>query len=95
MTPRWPTFMAALSTRAGERIQGAVQGFASNSGAAASIIGLISGSLLYTWMESWVFVVSAGIIATATLLTITTQSAASLSVEEEMKRTKGTPGRTG
>ena len=30
----WPTFMAVLSRRAGERFQGAVQGFASSSGAA-------------------------------------------------------------
>lgn len=66
----WPTFMAALSRQAGDRYQGAVQGFAGSSGAAASIVGLIGGGLLYTWIGAWVFVVSAGIIAAATLVTV-------------------------
>ena len=65
----WPTFMAVLSRRAGERFQGAVQGFASSSGAAASIVGLIGGGLLYTWTGPWVFVFSACIIIAVAILT--------------------------
>ncbi|MEM9107883.1 MAG: MFS transporter, partial [Pseudomonadota bacterium] len=66
----WPTFTAVLSKQAGETFQGAVQGFASSIGAAASIVGLIGGGLLYTWIGSWVFVLSAAIIGVAALLSI-------------------------
>jgi MFS family permease len=59
----WPTFTALLSKRAGNSYQGAVQGFASSSGASASIVGLIGGGLLYTWIGPWAFVTSAGVIA--------------------------------
>jgi MFS family permease len=59
----WPTFTAMLSKRAGNAYQGAVQGFASSTGAAASIVGLICGGLLYTWVGPWVFVASAATIA--------------------------------
>lgn len=59
----WPTFTAMLSRYAGNRYQGAVQGLASSMGAAASIVGLIAGGLLYTWVGAWVFVVSACVIA--------------------------------
>ena len=65
----WPTFMAFLAEQAGQRFQGAVQGFASSSGAAASIVGLIAGGLLYTWAGPWVFIVSAGTIAVVTIVT--------------------------
>ncbi len=64
----WPTFMAALSKQAGETLQGAVQGFASSLGAAASIVGLIGGGLLYTWFGPWVFVVSTAMIFAGTLV---------------------------
>ena len=66
----WPTFTAVLSKQAGETFQGAVQGFASSLGAAASIVGLIGGGLLYTWIGPWVFVLSAAIIAVAAVLSI-------------------------
>jgi MFS family permease len=68
----WPTFMAVLSRRAEGRVQGAVQGFASSLGAAASIVGLISGGLLYTWMGAWVFAVPAAIIIGVALLAYAT-----------------------
>ncbi|MEM6460487.1 MAG: MFS transporter [Pseudomonadota bacterium] len=64
----WPTFTALLSKQAGDRFQGAVQGFASSLGAAASIVGLIGGGLLYTWFGPWVFVLSACVIALAALM---------------------------
>ncbi len=58
----WPTFMAVLSKQAGKTYQGAVQGLASSLGAAASIIGLIGGGLLYTWLGAPVFLGAAAII---------------------------------
>ncbi|MBO6512012.1 MAG: MFS transporter [Roseibium sp.] len=64
----WPTFTAVLSKYAGDQLQGAVQGFASSLGAAASIVGLIGGGLLYNFAGSWVFALSAGIIAIAALI---------------------------
>ncbi|OJJ09083.1 MFS transporter (plasmid) [Alphaproteobacteria bacterium AO1-B] len=66
----WPTFTAVLSKFAGETYQGAVQGFASSLGAAASIVGLIGGGLLYDWATSWVFWIAAGIIAAAALFAL-------------------------
>lgn len=59
----WPTFTAVLSRRAGRSYQGAVQGFAGSTGAAASILGLIAGGLLYTWTGPWVFIGSTAVIA--------------------------------
>ena len=64
----WPTFMAVLSRRAEGRIQGAVQGLASSLGAAASIVGLIAGGLLYTWLGPSAFAVSAGIVVSVAVL---------------------------
>ena len=58
----WPSFLSILSKVAGEKHQGAVQGFASSSGSLASIIGLIAGGVLYTLLGAWTFLVSAFII---------------------------------
>lgn len=58
----WPTFMAALSKSAGQRLQGAVQGFASSVGAIASILGLVGGGLAYVRFGASVFVVAAVVI---------------------------------
>ena len=55
----WPSVMGLVSRFAGERHQGAVQGFASSVGAIASIVGLTLGGLLYNWIQSWAFVTSA------------------------------------
>ena len=43
----WPSFLSHLSKVAGQKYQGAVQGFASNAGSLASIIGLIAGGFIY------------------------------------------------
>ncbi len=43
----WPSFLAILSRVAGRKYQGAVQGYASSAGSLASIIGLLSGGVLY------------------------------------------------
>lgn len=59
----WPTFMSVLSKAAGERLQGAVQGYAQSIGAAASIAGLVAGGVLYVVMEAALFPISALVIA--------------------------------
>ncbi len=58
----WPSVMAVLSRVAGDTYQGAVQGFASSAGAIASIAGLILGGVLYNWIGTGVFAVSAATI---------------------------------
>jgi len=58
----WPSFMSILSKRAGAISQGAVQGVASSFGSLASIIGLITGGLLYNLIGATTFLISAGII---------------------------------
>jgi len=58
----WPSFMSLLSKNAGKELQGAVQGFASSSGSLASIIGLITGGILYGLIGSLTFLVSAIVI---------------------------------
>ena len=58
----WPSVLSILSKCAGNDHQGAVQGIASSFGALASIIGLISGGILYGFFEENVFFISAGII---------------------------------
>jgi MFS family permease len=74
----WPTFMAVLSRRADGPVQGAVQGLASSLGAAASILGLIGGGLLYTWIGPWVFVVSAATIVSVLIVTFSARAAISM-----------------
>lgn len=58
----WPSVLAMLSKVAGDEVQGAVQGTAGSIGAAASIVGLIVGGLLYQWLGSWLFVAAALIV---------------------------------
>lgn len=43
----WPSFLSLLSKIAGNKYQGTIQGYASSTGSLASIIGLISGGILY------------------------------------------------
>ena len=75
----WPTFMAVLSRRADGPAQGAIQGLASSLGAAASILGLIGGGLLYTWIGPWVFVLSAATIASILIVLFAARGAMSSS----------------
>ncbi len=58
----WPSVMSILSKCAGNDHQGAVQGIAGSFGSLASIIGLITGGILYGFLEENVFLISAGII---------------------------------
>jgi len=68
----WPSVMAMLSSAAGDRHQGAVQGTSGSIGAIASIVGLIAGGLLYNWMGAWVFVFAAILILPVSVLTLRT-----------------------
>lgn len=58
----WPSVLSILSKCAGNDHQGAVQGIAGSFGSLASIIGLITGGILYGFFEESVFLISAGII---------------------------------
>ena len=64
----WPSFLSALSRAAGPRHQGAVQGLGSAFGAAASIVGLVGGGLLYARLGGAAFLVAAGLIELAFLM---------------------------
>ena len=66
----WPSVLATVSRLAGSEYQGAVQGFASSGGSVASIIGLLAGGVLYSLLGSFVFLVSAGTILAAFLLSL-------------------------
>lgn len=55
----WPSVLSLLSKAAGRTYQGTVQGFASSLGSLASIIGLISGGILYTQIGVITFLISA------------------------------------
>lgn len=63
----WPSLVAILSTRAGQH-QGEVQGFAGSGGAVASILGLVLGGVLFGQLGTRTFVLSAGIILLAVVL---------------------------
>lgn len=58
----WPSFMSILSKRAGTVNQGAVQGVASSFGSISSIIGLITGGVLYNTIGATTFLISAAVI---------------------------------
>lgn len=51
----WPSFLSILSKVAGQKYQGAIQGYASSTGSMASIIGLITGGLIYGWIGGTTF----------------------------------------
>ena len=57
----WPSFLALLS-KAGDRYQGAVQGFGSSVGSLAGIFGLVAGGIAYESIERTTFVVSGAIL---------------------------------
>ena len=66
----WPSVLSLLSKVAGERYQGAVQGFAGSGGGLASVIGLVLGGLLYQQTGELTFAVSAGLIYLGALLSL-------------------------
>ncbi len=66
----WPSLLALLSRATDHSVQGAVQGFASSTGAVASIVGLLLGGALYHSLGGQVFLLSAGLIALSTALAL-------------------------
>ena len=66
----WPSFMALLANAAGERLQGAVQGFGSSIGSLASIVGLISGGVLYESVGASTFIGSATLLYLVAALSV-------------------------
>ncbi|MFQ5998430.1 MAG: MFS transporter [Candidatus Bathyarchaeia archaeon] len=64
----WPSFLSILSKLGGSKHQGSVQGFASSFGSLASIIGLITGGILYGVLGPTTFLVSAVTIYAVFLL---------------------------
>jgi MFS family permease len=65
----WPPVVALLSKAAGEH-QGAVLGLVGSVSAAASIMGLFLGGILYHHFTGWLFVLSAGFIFAVIILSI-------------------------
>lgn len=55
----WPSFLSVLSEKAGKELQGVIQGYASSTGSLASIIGLLSGGVLYSLVGGILFLVPA------------------------------------
>ncbi len=64
----WPSLMALLSKATDREAQGALQGFASSSGAVASIVGLLVGGLLYGVLGTGVFFLAFAITMVVVLL---------------------------
>ena len=60
--------MSLLSKAAGQRHQGAVQGFGGSLGAVASILGLIAAGMLYGPLGPWVFILAALIVLPVSLI---------------------------
>ena len=58
----WPSFLSMISKSAESKYQGAVQGFASSSGSLASIIGLITGGILFGVLGPNTFILPAVIM---------------------------------
>ena len=58
----WPSANSILAKHAGKAHQGSVQGIASSFGSLASIIGLISGGMLYNLLGEITFLIDAGVI---------------------------------
>ena len=59
----WPSFLTVLSQKAGKELQGVIQGYASSTGSLASIIGLLSGGVLYSLIGGILFLIPAILMA--------------------------------
>ncbi|GAB5409168.1 MAG: MFS transporter [Balneolaceae bacterium] len=66
----WPSFLSILSKVAGKTYQGAIQGYASSTGSLASIIGLISGGLIYGQIWESIFFIPCVLMILIGVLTI-------------------------
>ena len=66
----WPSFLSILSKKAGSIYQGAIQGYASSMGSAASIVGLIAGGFIYGIIGAQTFLIPAIIMCVAFILAL-------------------------
>ena len=66
----WASFLAILSKIAEQKYQGTIQGIASSCGSLASILGLVSGGLLYEKVGQSVFIISTIIIFIVVLMAL-------------------------
>ncbi|MEM6516201.1 MAG: hypothetical protein AAF688_08460 [Bacteroidota bacterium] len=51
----WPSFLSILSSTGSKRMQGAIQGYGTSTGSIASMLGLISGGILFESLTTDVF----------------------------------------
>ncbi len=61
----WPSLLSVLSKATEPDVQGAVQGIAGSCGAVASILGMLSGGVLYGIVGSRIFLLAASVTAIA------------------------------
>lgn len=66
----WPSVLSLLSKVAGDRLQGAVQGYAGSFGGLASVVGLVLGGLIYQRIGGWTFTISTGLIYLTAVLSL-------------------------
>jgi len=66
----WPSFIGLLSTLGSEQTQGAIQGFASSAGSLASIIGLVTGAVLYHSLGAHVFFLTSILLLIIAIISI-------------------------
>ncbi len=78
----WPSYMAMLSRTGEQRMQGSIQGLATSAGGAASIVGLISGGVLFTLIGASTFVIAAVVIAVAAVMAMRLNSVFSRPLNE-------------
>ncbi|MCP3980713.1 MAG: MFS transporter [bacterium] len=72
----WPSIQAILSRTAPPELQGATQGFAGAAGSLASIVGMLTGGLLFQHVGASTFLVAGGtLLLVATLATLWLPSA--------------------
>jgi len=62
----WPSYLVMLSHSGPPEYQGSVQGVGSSAGSLASIIGTVTGGVLYVTIGAATFYVSAAVVAVAT-----------------------------
>lgn len=75
----WPSFIGLMSYLGNTNTQGAIQGFASSAGSLASIIGLITGALLYHALGADVF-----LLASIMLLVIAISAVSLIKIEQKI-----------
>lgn len=66
----WPSFIALLSNTGDANTQGAIQGIASSAGSLASIIGLLTGALLYHTLGANTFLLACGFMLLIGLVSV-------------------------